>query len=104
MSENNQITREQIMKLPTHKNCHSYPCGLCYIESGEILQDYLEQETSDTKHDLLGHYHSWLSRQGINPENEIGWWSLEAWDINNIDNFIKYWGNKRDADLGHWRK
>jgi uncharacterized pyridoxamine 5'-phosphate oxidase family protein len=62
MNKNNQITREQIMKLIYHKNCN---CKICQ-NNGDLLLQYLRQET---KCEIItfDNYGHWLKLKGINP-------------------------------------
>ena len=56
---------------------------------------------------LLGRYRRWLSNNGIPNETDIGWFTEEAFDDENIDKFcreFKAWllrgGSKSDKKRG----
>jgi len=49
----------------------------------------LESNLPNSRDDLAGKYHGWLSSFGISPETENGWWSKAAINPSNIESFIK---------------
>ena len=75
------------MKL-THINCKDTNCPICF-QDAQKLEDYLTEKTGNDKVDHLGKYHKWLSDNGINPETEWGWFTLETFDDKNIEGYIK---------------
>jgi len=78
------------MKLH-HINCQDTRCPVCFSDASR-LEDYLcEQTGTKNKIDHLGKYHKWLSDNGINPETEWGWFTIEAFDDKNIENYIKWY-------------
>lgn len=71
-----------------HPNCQDPKCWIC-LRDHEHLGRYLQEATQDDYTDHLGHYHSWLSAHGINPETEWGWATPAAFNPVNISAYVK---------------
>lgn len=82
------------MKLH-HINCQDSKCNVC-LKDADKLEKYLDEQTgTENKIDHLGKYHKWLSDNGINPETEWGWFTVEAFDDENIHKYIKKYLHER---------
>lgn len=72
-----------------HKNCDIRRCQTCLNDASK-LEMYLHQQIDKKrKHDVLGHYRTWLDKHGIESENEHGWILPSAYEKENIKGFIK---------------
>ena len=80
------------MKL-SHINCKDTECQTCMEESMD-LQRVLVFKTENNKDDHLGEYHKWLGDNGIPNETEWGWFEKEAFDDENINAYIEWFGRK----------
>ena len=58
--------------LQSHKNCQIEKCRIC-LKEHLAVGDKLDILTGNDKVDHLGKFHSWLKRNGYNPETEFGW-------------------------------
>ena len=72
--------------LQRHPNCENQRCAVC-LEDAAALGQHLIKLTGDTYHDLLGEYHTWLSKHDIPPQTEHGWPTEQAYDDANINAF-----------------
>ncbi len=70
-----------------HINCQNADCRIC-MEDHNSLENLLTELTHNSQVDHLGHYHSWLSKHGINPETQWGWATQEAFDSENIKKYV----------------
>ena len=80
------------MKL-THKNCKNQDCQVCMKDSMELMH-ILDYKTGDDTVDHLGKYHSYLSKHGIEPETEWGWFTEESFDDDNINAYCNNFVNR----------
>jgi len=80
------------MKL-THIDCKNPRCSICF-QDAQKLEDYLTEKTGNDKVDHLGKYHKWLSDHNVNPETEWGWFTKEAFDDENIENYINWFKDR----------
>lgn len=74
-------------ELEFHDGCDNKYCPKCmtaHTKVAEMIDDALGE-----RHDWLGKYHSWLLNQGIQPETDGGWWTREALNDKNVQQFIK---------------
>lgn len=103
------VTREEILNLPKmhvcskNNDCENCFDGCLISIGGSILKGYLEQETGDW-YFAVEKYINWLRNKNVKPFNDEGDWSLESWDIVNIDKFVtehKYNINKTRIDNLH---
>jgi len=73
-----------------HPFCKNKKCLIC-LNDHEHLGKYLDIRcNTKNKVDHLGKYLKWLSDNGISPETDWGWMVPEAFDNNNIENYIKW--------------
>lgn len=73
-----------------HINCQNPKCSVCFNDAMR-LEKYLDEQTdTENRIDHLGKYHKWLSDNGINPETEFGWFTSDAFDDENIQNYIAW--------------
>lgn len=72
--------------LEFHDGCDDGYCSRC-MKASNKLGDIIEGELGK-QYDRMGQYHSWLKKQGIMPETDGGWWSREALEESNVNNFI----------------
>ena len=75
------------MKL-THINCKNPDCQVCFNDAEKLEKELTNRTGIDTV-DHLGKYHLWLSKHGINPETEWGWFTIDAFDDENIEAYVK---------------
>ena len=74
-----------------HINCQDIKCSIC-LSDAEKLEKYLDRQTgTENRVDHLGKYHKWLNDNGINPETEFGWFSSDAFNDENIQNYIVWY-------------
>lgn len=74
-----------------HINCQDTKCPICFSDSMK-LEKYLEKRTgTKNRVDHLGTYHKWLKDNGINPETEWGWFTSDAFDDENSQNYIAWY-------------
>jgi hypothetical protein len=62
-------------------------------DSMKLLQ-VLDDKTGDDSVDHLGKYHLWLTRHGIKPETEWGWFTEESFDDTNINAYCNDYVNR----------
>ena len=74
-----------------HINCQNPKCTTCFTDA-MVLEKYLQKQCgTKNRIDHLGKYHKWLNDNGINPETEFGWFSFDAFDDENIQNYIAWY-------------
>ena len=56
----------------THINCEDVRCKICMSEHFAV-GEMLDKLTGDKRHDHMGKFHSWLKRNGYEPETDYGW-------------------------------
>jgi len=54
----------------------------------------LEEQTGEDIVDHLGKYYLWLSRHGIEPETEWGWFTKEVFEEENINAYCNDFNNR----------
>jgi len=73
----------------THKNCQDPKCKVC-LEDHLAVGTRLDELCGDTgKHDHMGRFHSWLTKQGLSPETEHGWGTAAFFDDDNIAKYAE---------------
>lgn len=72
--------------IEVHAGCDDFRCRRC-MEASDILCGVLVRLTEDEVGDVLGKYHTWLRKNGINPETDGGWWSRDALSNANVLRF-----------------
>jgi len=63
-----------------HIDCRNPDCAVC-LEDHFALGRELDRLTGNDKIDHLGKMHKWMSDNGMKPETEWGWATVETfWD------------------------
>ena len=80
------------MNIPTltHSNCQNTDCRVC-MRDADYLLEYLIAMTGNQREDHLGMYHLFLSKRGIVPETEWGWFTDAVFYPENIRAYIADW-------------
>ena len=79
-----------------HINCQNPKCSVCLLDADK-LGKYLDEQTgTGNRVDHLGTYHKWLMDNGIKPETEFGWFTSDAFDDKNIQNYVVWYLNHQE--------
>jgi hypothetical protein len=75
-----------------HDNCALNGCRIC-LEDHEALGKEIEEAIGEdcSRRDVLGEYHGWSKRAGVEPEDEWGWGSKEQFDERYIAAYVSTW-------------
>lgn len=69
--------------------CTNNKCRFCLKHADMLLGELQRLTGEDYRADLAGAYHGWLSKNGIAPETDGGWWSREALSDANAKRFAE---------------